>query len=96
MNPDDTIDGARDAALSEAYLRGRRAGLAGLSPSLTPGPPGSAEEQQWLQGWLSGAAELASAYADAQVKREQLREGWRDRPDFDMTATLRGRAGRLP
>jgi ribosome modulation factor len=48
-----------DALKSEAYVSGRRAGLGSLSPSLNPHPPGTAEHDQWAQGWQSGTADRA-------------------------------------
>lgn len=50
---------AADALLSEAFLRGRRAGLVGLSSSLTISQPGSPEYAEEMRGWYSGHNEYA-------------------------------------
>lgn len=43
----------RDALMSEAYIAGRRAGKAGLSPSVNHHPVGSIEYIEWLRGLRS-------------------------------------------
>ena len=45
-----TASGPMDALLSDAYTRGRRAGLLGLSPALNEYAEGTAEHLQWEQG----------------------------------------------
>lgn len=42
-----------DALASDAYTRGRRAGLNGLTPAANEFQPDTAEHAQWLQGLRS-------------------------------------------
>lgn len=51
---------ATEALASEAFLNGRRAGLAGSSSSLAPSQSGSPEYQNWMDGWRSGNREYVS------------------------------------
>lgn len=50
---------AQDALLAEAFLSGRRAGLSGLSSSLTEASPGTPEHAEFFRGWQSGHNEYA-------------------------------------
>lgn len=61
------LDGPSDALKAEAYLSGRRAGLALLSPSLNEHPPGTPLYTEWQRGHASATAQRA-VQAMAKVK----------------------------
>lgn len=62
-NAENTLRGVSDALKAEAYISGRRAGLALLSPSLNEHPPGSPLYHEWLRGHASATAQRASEAA---------------------------------
>lgn len=73
-------EGIQEALQSEAYIRGRRDGLAGASAGLNPYPAGSAEQEQYRQGRESAAHNAASS-ANARMKVDQVSPAWERRDD---------------
>ena len=66
----------QNALASEAFTRGRRAGLQGLLPSLNPFAAGSVEAAQWEQGRQAAESD-ANNYANQKLDRERWEDdGW--------------------
>lgn len=70
-----------DALLANAYLNGRRAGLAHLSPSLCEVSPGTPETNEWLRGWRSGIDQRAQELNARLMVKHPCRYGRQDACD---------------
>lgn len=77
----DSFNAAFDALLSEAFLLGRRTGLASYEVGSNPYPPATLEAEQWQQG-VASAIESVNDAANAGIRADQLSH-YHGRADLD-------------